>query len=84
MPSPIVGVGLVIVAVVLIAVGYTLSASCGGGYSLVLFGIAAALIGGTVALFGGVLVVPFAVVAALALIGAGLYLANMAGCAIWS
>lgn len=71
-----------IVAVALIVIGYTLSASCGGGYSLLLFGIAAALIGGTVALFGGLLVVPFVAVAAIALIGAGLYLASVAGCVV--
>lgn len=67
-------------AVVCFAVGAVLFGVCGGGVSLILFGVASAFMGVVVVLLGGYAVsVPMAIVVLL-LVAVGAYIAGSSGC----
>lgn len=69
-------------ALVALVLGGIFFDACSGGVSLMLFGVAAGLMGGVVAIEGGYAVlIPAALMVAL-LVGAGAYVAITMGCPI--
>ena len=69
-------------AMVFFAIGAVLFGLCGGGVSLILFGVASAFMGVVVVMLGGYAVsVPMAIVVLL-LIAVGVYIAGASGCAL--
>ena len=71
-----------VIGAVFVAIGLTQLSYCGGGASLLLFGIGLAFFGGSVAMFGGLgFLVPFGLLGLL-LVALGVALTYGAGCQI--
>ena len=73
---------LVIACFASVSAGFVFYASCNGGNSLILFGVATALLGALLYRMGAwATVIPFAIIT-LCLIGGGWYGATVAGCSL--
>jgi hypothetical protein len=80
--SPIVAAILVIACFAFVAAGFVVYAACNGGDSLILFGVATALLGALLYRMGAwATVIPFAIIS-VCLIGGGWYGATVAGCSL--
>jgi hypothetical protein len=74
MPSgPILAGLLAVVGAILVVAGFLMEGTCGGGYSLLLYGLAVILFGGSAASVGGFTALIVAGIFGVALIGIGLF-----------
>ena len=79
---PFLSVVLVVACFAFVGAGLAFAATCNGGFSLIFFGVAVALLGAIIFRTGAwATVIPFAIIT-LALVAGGWYGASVAGC--WS
>jgi len=72
----------VIACIAFVVAGFALYASCNGGNSLILFGVAVAILGALLYRTGAwATIIPFAIIT-LCLIGGGWYGVTVAGCSL--
>jgi hypothetical protein len=77
-----IGAIMVAICVALVVVGFVFYSVCNGGDSLILFGVAVAVLGALLYRTGAwATVIPFAIIA-VTLIGGGWYGASVAGCSL--